>query len=178
MMNLEDRIVRLEAELASLRKRNRTFGVLLMLAVAVPALLAFGRGQVQVVRAERFEVVKDGKVLAKLDESVFGGGSLSIYSEDGKEVGYLLATSTGGMLSILDKDGKPVGMLSTGTEGGSLGIFNKDGKHVGGLAATRSGGLLGVNNKDGRVVGALGADPEGGTMMLLTPDGEVRFKAP
>jgi hypothetical protein len=108
MMTLEERIEVLENELRGLRRRNRLLVVVAavaLLAVAVPALVVADRAQSQVVRAEGFEVVKDGKTVATL-----------------------AADSDGGVLNILNKDGKPVAGLGAFSDGGGrLGIWDKDG---------------------------------------------------
>ena len=154
-MTLEDRVTQLEGELASLRRRNGALVAFALIALTVPAILAFREGQEKVIRAERFEVVQDGKTVAELSASEYGG-----------------------WLKIYNKEGKFAAFLGALPDGGGLGIFNKDGKAAAALGALPDGGGLGIFNNDEKPVAELGAASDGGWLELTSPDGRVRFKAP
>lgn len=140
--DLTGRLAALEGSVASLRRENRLLKVALLVVVflaSLPYLMAFQPTVLPVVRAEQFEVVRDGKVVASLRSSPDGGGALFIVSKDGEIVAGLISTPDGGVLGINNKDGEIVAILSSNPYGGSLLIFNKDGKPVAGLGLTLMG---------------------------------------
>ena len=141
MSDMEARIAQLETELVTLKKRDRRHRAVLPLALVVacvPFLIA-GSGQ-QVVKADKFEVTKGGKVVAALT-SDDDGGVLDIYNKDGELVANVMTSVEGqGQMSIYNKlDGEAVRIVASTSGAGSINVYNEDEELIGWLVGTTEG---------------------------------------
>ena len=84
-----------------------------------------------------------------------GSGSMTVYSENRKEVATIRADSNGGGMSIMDEDGFVF------VSGGKVSIGNDAGKKVVGMGVSETGGAVTVRNKDEKVVANMGVTESG-----------------
>ena len=182
--------IAMQNEINELRHQVRTlkrmlFGVIGL--VVIGGLLAATSVQSvpDAIQAKRIEILSEnGTPIAILGASEISstgpetqvGGSLSLFSDDGKQLASLGTNSVGfgggGGLDIYNKDAVRIIGLASLTNGGSSGTFkNSSGRTCVGLGAAglKQNGFLTVNGKDGRVV-ALGAAEDGGTIMTWAAD--------
>lgn len=131
---MQERLQALEREVEQLREQ-----------------LAVREQTFSVIRAEKFEVVKDGETIATL-KGVELTEALGIFGKDGKLLADLSSFLGGGKLNIYNNEGKPVVVLSSFIGGGILHINNNEGKPVVGLSSFLGEGNLYINNKEGKPV--------------------------
>ena len=132
----------LEQRVAALERQNRRLkacvGIIAAL-VSVPVLAAATSTQTaDVLRANRFEVVGNGKVVAQIaaDEN---GGLIRIWHTSGSAAVTLSAKALGGgSMTVWDSESRRAGYLAAGPWGGSLDI-SKRGETVGYFDAVRAG---------------------------------------
>ena len=109
-MTLEERIETLESQLSRIRRREskvKALALLVVLAAGVSFLWAVykpSERQEKTIRAERFEVTRDGKTVAVLTADS-NGGRLGIYNKDGKPVARLSAEPDGGEFKLMTPAG-------------------------------------------------------------------------
>ncbi len=126
-----EQLIALEKEVRALQEQNRKLRWWLLftfLLAGLPYLLATQTQTMNssTIRAERFEVIRDGKVVATLDKQ-----GLTIRNEGEKAVAWLWITPDGGHLSIRTNEGKEVAMLGATPSGGRLGLWRKTWKGKG-----------------------------------------------
>jgi hypothetical protein len=192
MCNLENRIVELERQLAQMRNREsrakRFRGSLLVLAAASLGLTAFKAAD-NVVRADRFEVVRGGKVCAAFSGDEKGGGWLHIFDSQGRVSAQLAEATDGGFLELKTSEGKKI--VAIGSElddhairvyndaekvvaamtpfvgsGGAIRIYSDAGLGAVTLAANSNGGALYLYNKNEKTASALASDSASGFLKL------------
>ena len=178
-MTTEERIEKLEAELAAAKRLIRRLmagaGVVLVifaLFVAVRAMMGVTHSQVggdiaKVIRASRFEVVDDqGRPRAGLIV-LKDGPRLDMFDEKGTSRAMLITTETGAGLTLFDEKGIGRAMLSTSNGGPGLVLFDEKGKVRAGL------GVNETTTPDGKVT----KYPES-SLLLFGPDGNIIWRAP
>ena len=150
-----------------------------------------------VLRAERFELKRDGKVCAvlKADEAgrpslaflgddggfmaglfVFDTGpALHLYGKDGERSVALAVSDEGPMLALGDEQGKARAVLRLREQGlPQLAFFRNDGKPIGAFIIFDTGPALHLYGKDGERSVALAVSDEGAMLALGDEQGKVR----
>jgi subtilisin family serine protease len=119
---MSDQFAILEQRLSALERQNRRLktwlGGVFVLSLVPFALGAAAQTNADVLRATKFEVVKDGKTVASL-AALADGGSLDIYDAAGNRAAYLASTKNGGSLDI-SKKGMTVGYFDARESGGAI----------------------------------------------------------
>lgn len=138
-MTTEERLDKLEKELARAKRRNRRLLVLAGLAAGAFALVriaaaaankveAQGDGVATVIRANAFVLVdENGKTRAAVALSKTGSGFL-LYDENGKTRAVLAVDKDGPGLALADEDGKSRATLAVVKDGPGLVLYDKNGK--------------------------------------------------
>lgn len=186
-------IARIERRLNALERQCRVLRWLFAAALVALAVLPFTASaqepsQGQTVRASRFEVLREGKVVAYLG-STKDGGSLDISNVQGKTVGYFDSTEqTGGLLVVGSSSSQPVVQLdSTLTGDGVVRVrpsylnpeLGANSEAEVELHAGVTGGRLYLRN-----VGKAGVvlegnfHAQGGRLALLDANSKILFAAP
>ena len=136
-MTTDERMEKMEGQLARVRWINRCLIVCIVLSLGVWFILkTFGTEQVwaqsgvKEIRATRF-IVKDenGKAHAALGMGK-DGPRLSIYDENGKDRAVLSVNKAGPGLSLFDENNKFRAMLLVGKAGPSLLLFDEYDKPI------------------------------------------------
>ncbi|MCH7903974.1 MAG: hypothetical protein IH944_05325 [Armatimonadetes bacterium] len=178
--------------LARLEKTNRLLVIACSILVALPVLAAVTAFQdptddiPEVVRAEGFELVVDGKVEAELKPGM-GGGQLSLMDRDG-EVAISVAPfpQGGGVITIMSKeDDGPTLALVSNARGLQLSMQNaRDGLYfMLGATEGRAGLMFGRSDgteeevDDPGTFGELFTNADG-ISLVLSEEGETVFRAP
>jgi hypothetical protein len=171
MSDMEARISQLESELSTLKKRNRALLPLALMVACVPFLIA-GSGQ-QVVKADKFEVTKGGKVVAALT-SDDDGGALDIFNKDGELVANVMTSVEGqGQISIYNSlDGEAVRIVASKAGSGSINVYNEDEQLIGWLVGTTDGnGTFRVFDSKGEDSIFMSAGSSGGVLNAYNSSG-------
>ncbi len=164
-MTTEERLEKLESDLAGAKRRNR----LLLVGVAIVAgmfLLGAGGEELQkVVRGERFELVDStGRVCAALGVDK-GQPSLKLFDQNDTERVSLGVSAESGQpaLKLCDQNGEVRASLKLDTSGQSkLGLADQNGKvraHLGVDAGGKAGLMLWDEN--GKILAVLGTNDVG-----------------
>lgn len=106
-MTTEERLGKLEQELARAKRRSRVTLVAAVMTMAGMVLLGAGNDAVQkVVRAEKFELVgSTGDIRARLGVDKKMGTALMLYDQNGNARAVLSATDPAAGLVLWDQDG-------------------------------------------------------------------------
>ncbi|HEY3044676.1 MAG TPA: hypothetical protein VGJ39_11650 [Vicinamibacterales bacterium] len=171
---LEQRLSRLERQ----NRRLTAFLSLVLIAGCLPFVLGAAQQTTDVIRASRFEVVKDGKPVVTMSFDA-DGGRLDVRQTSGTPVAYLRAGKYGGSLDISDKAGKTVGYFDAQENGGGiLAVGNSSNQAVVNLSSFNNTGKLQLGNGDKTTV-EMYSDSSGGNVVLRrAPDGSVSFQRP
>ncbi len=142
------RLTRLEAELESMTRQQRRWKRGAIAAAAVtPVMLLLAAADItrlDVVRAERLEIL-DG---------------------DGKIVMAAAAGTHGGRLDFWSPQGANVLRMTANEHGGDVAIWNTDGVNVAGAWATASGGTVAAWTAEGQRGATMAADMDGGSLAI------------
>jgi hypothetical protein len=144
----------LEQRLSAVERQNRRLRLLLVVLFAVavaPVFVSAGAQQStagNIIRAEQFEVVKDGKTVLRLG-STAQGGSLDIYNTTGNTVAFLTTNDHGATMKLSNLAGKNavVFLGSNTSDVGFLFLGPGDGKSTAELVGS---GTPSITLKDGQ----------------------------
>ena len=138
-MTTEERLEKLEKELARAKRRNRRLLAVAGLVVGAVTLAwivagtanraeAQGGGVPAVIRANAFVLVDEkGKTRAELSMGEYGPGLLLV-DENGKTRATLTVDKDWPWLALADENGKTRAMLAVGKNGPVLGLLDENGK--------------------------------------------------
>lgn len=114
----------LNRRMFAIERQNRQLKVLVgvLITVGLAPLVMGAAGQSaaavpDVVRAQKFEVVQNGKVVAAVS-AASTGGRVEVFDTNGARAGYLRSTANGGSLDI-SKGGNTVGYFDALARGGA-----------------------------------------------------------
>ncbi|HZR25608.1 MAG TPA: hypothetical protein VFA59_18570 [Vicinamibacterales bacterium] len=125
----------LAARLRRLERQNTILKCLVLALLAgVPTFTVLAAQQntssPDTIRANRFEIVRNGRVQAVMT-SDDNGGIVEVWRASGEVAGYIRSTKDGGSLDISDKTGKTVGFFdATASQGGVLAVSAVDNQDV------------------------------------------------
>jgi len=200
-MTIEERVEKVEMELARAKRRNRLLLAVVLLALV---LLAVGAttpgigtlttsgaigGRENVVEANRFILVDvNNKTRATLSVGE-DGPWLDLRDENGIPRIRLTVSKEGPGLVLRDENGQPRAFLAALKDGSALDLSDKNGKTRAFLAADKDGpnltlldengkgraifGIIKTTTPDGKVI----SYPES-SILLFNPDGKVLWQAP
>jgi hypothetical protein len=174
MSDNADRISSLETEIAALKRRGLRTTALFLITATVPFIIA-GTGSQQVVKADRFEVTKDGVVVAEIG-SDDDGGRIRVYSNEGKIVGeFMVSTGGQGQISLFNADQDAVATLAVTDDSGhgSLALYNKEEYRIVWLSAMTNGaGSITAFGKGGDQAVRIASTTDGdGSIEVMNRDG-------
>jgi hypothetical protein len=163
-MTTEERLEKLERELAAAKRRNHWLLTIMALIIGgltlvwtltktTSAAYAQEAEAVQkIIRASEFVLVdENGKIRAALSVSKDGAG-LTLWDENGKFRASLSANKDGTMLGLRDENGKLRASLSAVKDGPGLDLFDENGKPRAGLAVLKDGSLLHLKDENGKTI--------------------------
>ena len=163
VITLEERVTALERQNRRLRSWTGALTALLM----VPVFAAATGGQSDVVRASRFEVVRQGQVVVQIDGDV-DGGQVVIRNAAGVQAGFLQATATGGSLDISNAQGKTAGFFDAMKDGsGKVCVYNAEGKCITAIYSVDNGGMIEVIDRTSVKAATLSAGLIGGGNLTI-----------
>lgn len=188
-MTTEERVAKLEKELARAKRRTRVMLVAAVMTAAGMFLLgAGGEGVQQVVRAERFELVDaNGTVRAALGSDSAGRPGLWQYDQNGTTRALLCLGDSGQPgLRLYDQNGTTRASLRLGDSGQpGLGLLDQNESIRVALVLNEFGQpmleLWDLNGKVRAWLGAAGSttpDYPESSLLLFGPDGEQIWSAP
>jgi hypothetical protein len=160
-MTTEERLEKVERELARAKQRSRWLltalglglGTLMLVwtsAASVPLAEAQATGFGRTVRAERFELV-DGQGTIRATLSLIAEQPLlGLADENGKPHTVLGMTKEGSMLTLGDATSKPRFLVRVTKEGPTLILHDENGKPRTMLGALKDGPLLGFLDENGK----------------------------
>ena len=174
MSDSADRISSLENEIAVLKRQGLRTTALFLVAATVPFIIA-GTGSQQVVKADRFEVTKDGVVVAEIG-SDDDGGRIRVFSNEGKIVGEFMVSSGGqGQLSLFNSDQDAVATLAVTDDSGhgSLQLNNKEKHRIVWLSGMTNGAgsISAYGNGGGQTVRIASTTDGDGSIEVMNRDG-------
>lgn len=175
---MDERINMLEKEIEYLKTqalRLRLLVVCLFVTSMLPYLLASSSYfSQQVVRAERFELLRDGEVVAFITAPLkLAEGGLVIYDPKGKPIVGVVSTPLFNGLSVHNDEGKPGVTLIASPLTHSLGISNREGKTVATLSSSPFGGILSIGDNNSKTLVSLCALLDGGRLEIYNKDYET-----
>jgi hypothetical protein len=162
-MTIEQRLEQLELQNQRIERKNkRLTAALAVMAVAMCAVVTmaatgekvgrFDKVMANAVMAENILVMNDaGKIIVALGATTDGGGVVTTFAPNGKELVELGASDSGGMVTTYAPNGKKLVRLGmTADTGGSLRVFNKTGEGIAVMRADEYGnGVVGAYNRKG-----------------------------
>ena len=156
-MTTEERLEKLERELAAAKRRILCLPVVVGLAV-VGAGLAWVSAVPKVIRANEFILEDaDGKSRITLALTELGAG-LVLSDENGKIRATLALTELGPVLGLVDENGQPRARLATLKDGPGLTLYDESGKDRARLAVNKDGPSLGLYDENGKPIKGISHD--------------------
>ena len=140
-MTIEERLEKLEIELARAKHRNHILMAVVLLAfvlLAAAMTAVIGRLTTPAGIASRENIVKANKFI--------------LVDENGKEHASLAMDALGPRLRLFDENGKPRTSLAVDVNGPMLGLFDVNGKNRAGLGVDKDGPMLGLLDEDSKVI--------------------------
>lgn len=184
-MNTEERLEKLEKELARAKRRSRVMLVAVVMTVIGVFLLGAGGESVpKRIRAQEFDVVDaSGGVRAALLVSENGAGpSLKLYDQNGEPCVVLGMGDSGPALGLCDRTGTTriaLAMLADGEPTLSLYDQNDTARAVLAIFAKSGQPMLGLADQNGKSRIGLGMTKSGQPMLgLYDQDGKVIWRTP
>ena len=161
----------IDERLSALERENRRLKACtgaLALGLAIPLFVAAASPQASdVVRATRFEVVRDGRVVVQIDSDQ-DGGQVIVRNAAGLRAGFLQATPKGGSLDISDASGKTVGYFDAlKAGGGEVCVYNSDNKCVAFMSSSDRGGFVQITDLNGNKAATLSTSVIGGGNLTI-----------
>ena len=170
---MSDELNILNRRMSAIERENRrlkavlgVFAVLALIPIVVGAA-AQQAATAEVVRATRFEVVQNGKVVASMSAAT-NGGSVDVFDAAGARAGFLRSTQLGGSLDI-SKAGKSVGYFGALERGGGwLCVANASNQCVVTAGSNnQNNGQLMLGWGDGKASVDIYSDVNGGNVNLM-----------
>jgi hypothetical protein len=191
-MTIEERVEKVEMELARAKRRNRLLLAGVLLAVVLLAVGATTPGvasREDVVKAKQFILVDvNDKTRAELSVTAMGP-VLGLFDKKGIARAILSVPEDGPGLSLSNENGKIRAILSVPEDGPMLYLYDESGKAHTGLVMFKDGSSLNLSDKNGKTRATLGRSqtttPDGKTitypessLLLFDPNGNVIWMAP
>jgi hypothetical protein len=189
-MTTEERLEKLERELARANRRNRWLLASVVLAIVGLSLawtwpktiaIALAQGAEaapKVIRANEFileDVNRKPRAGLAVDKD---GANLSLYDENGEPRASLGATKDGAKLSLYDENGKGGVMLGATKDGADLSLYDENRKPRAILSVPKDGARLSLYDENGKARGMLSVNKDGAGLSLYGPDGKTLWSAP
>ena len=190
-MTTEERLEKLEKELARAKRLNRLSLAVVLLAfvLLVAAMTTFIASRDNIIKAKKFVVIdKNGMKRVELDAEL--SPHLSIYDEIGRLRVALSGPEDGGVLNLFDENGRHCAGLYAGRKlGPQLALMNENGAPIVWLKASQTETGLTLYDKNRMARAALGTTqtttPDGkvitypeSSLLLFDPNGHVIWEAP
>lgn len=177
-MITEERLEKVEKELARAKRRSRVILLAAAMTVAAVFLLCAGDAVPKVVRAERFELVDtNGTVRAVLHMSQLAGGpELSLSGPSGSA--HLRVFDSGPQLGLYDKNKTGRVALMVSDVGSELNLRDENGKLRNVLFVASSGPGLSLFDENGMGRVALGMAHDVPIVGVCDPSGKLIWHAP
>jgi hypothetical protein len=159
-MTTEERLEKMEVQLARVRWFNRCLIACIVLSLGVWFILkTFGpemvwaQSGVKEIRANRF-ILEDENGKPRGGLAVEKGSTvLFLLDENGKSRACLAAAKDGPMLSLYDENGKPRAWLAAVMDGSMLSLYDEDGKPRADLTlSSKYGPHLSLTDENGKLI--------------------------
>jgi hypothetical protein len=189
IMSTDERMEKMEGQLARIRWVNRCLIACIVLSLAVWFIsrtfgpeTAWAKSGVKEIRANKF-VLEDGKgksrALLGVDED---GPKLALLDEKGKNRALVVVEKDGPALCLFDEKGQAGVLLSLRDDGPNLGLYDWQGQTRVGLGMGKDGpmerpGLVLCDGKE-KTRAVLALVKYGPGLALCDEDGKVIWKAP
>ena len=166
-MTTEERLAKVERELARAKRRSRW--LLAALGLGLGALALVWASAANVPKAEAQGAADGRTVLAERFELVNAQSKVRAYLEMAKD---------GPMLCLADAAGRPRAMLAVREGGPGLALFDENGKSRATLFALKDGPRLALFDENGKSRAALVVDKDGVVLSLFDATGKPFWSTP
>jgi hypothetical protein len=165
-MTTEERLEKVERELAQAKRRARRLVIAALACIGV--LVVAWAGVLQATAQREAHVAP--KVVAR---------SFVLVDENGKTRAVLAGVKDGPALGLYDENGKTRAWLDVGEDGPGLTLYDENGKGRAMLAVGKDGpGLLGLYDENGKPSAVLDVGKHGPGLVLFDKERKIVFRAP
>jgi len=174
-MTTEERLTKVERELARVKRRSRwLLGGVLLAAGAWAALAGFKGSATAAARTEvedRFQQAGEGFKVVRANRFV-------LEDEKGKNRAMLTTFADGAGLTLYDENSKARVMLGVSNDGPALFLYDEKGKGRARLAASNNGPGLQLCDEKGKTRAGLNVLKSGSWLHLRDENGKTIWRAP